>query len=101
MIEISDPLALFDQARQQQADAAKLGAKFERLTRKLFTTDNGKEWLRLALAKHNFMGSVFSAEDGMNAATAAYRDGVRSVFSDILNAAAAGIRAPQPGAEDD
>lgn len=93
MIEMQDPIALFDEARKQQGDALKLAERYQRLTRKLFTTDTGKEWLRLALAKHNFMGSVFTPE--MDTHLAAYNDGVRSVFSEILNSAAAGMRKPQ------
>ena len=97
MIEMHDPIALFDEAQKAQKDALKLEARFSRLTRKLFTAETGKEWLRLALARHNFMGSVFDPE--MNTHRAAYNDGVRSVFSDILNSAASGIR--QAPAQDD
>jgi hypothetical protein len=89
-----DPIAMFEALRQQQADAVKLEAKFQRLTRKLFTTNTGKEWLTMAMARVNFMGSVFSADDSMNPANAAYRDGIRSVFSDILNSSASGAKLP-------
>lgn len=89
MIEMEDPIRLFEESQKAAADAAKLEQKFRQLTRALFTTPNGREWLRIALARANFMGSVFSAEDRMNANSAAYRDGIRSVFSDILNSAAA------------
>ena len=89
MTDTKDPIALFAAVQQQQEDALKMEAKFQRLTRKVFTSEAGEDWLRLALARVNFMGSVFSAEDGMNPANAAYRDGMRSVFSDILNSSAA------------
>ena len=101
MIEMEDPIALFDQARQQEADAGKLEVRFQKLTRKLFTTDTGKQWLRLALRRSNFMGSVFSADDNMSVQAAAYRDGMRSVFSDILNSAASGITQQQPSEDDE
>jgi hypothetical protein len=88
MIDMEDPLRLFEQAERLQKDSVAVEEGFARLTRKLFTTSNGRDWLRLALARSNFMGSVFSAEDGMSPHMAAYRDGIRSVFSDILNCAA-------------
>jgi hypothetical protein len=100
MIEMEDPIALFDEARKQEADAVKREVRFGELTRKLFTTATGKQWLRLALHRCNFMGSVFSAEDGMSVQHAAYRDGMRSVFSDILNSAASGITR-QPSEDDE
>jgi hypothetical protein len=71
MIEIQDPVALFAAQQKLEADAAKTEARFQRLTRQLFTTATGKQWLRLALRRSNFMGSVFAAEDGMSVAAAA------------------------------
>lgn len=100
MIEMEDPLALIEAVGRQEKDAARREEKFQRLTRKVFTTANGRDWLRIALARCNFMGSVFAAEDGMSAANAAYRDGIRSVFSDILNSAA-GAAPPKTPADDD
>lgn len=100
MIEMEDTLALIEAVGRQEQDAQKLEVKFQRLTRKVFTTAAGRDWLRIALSRCNFMGSVFDAEDGMNAANAAYRDGIRSVFSDILNSAA-GAAPPRTPAEDD
>jgi len=94
--ELEDPLAMFEAA---QAADAKVARRYARVTRELFTTKKGREWLALAMAKHNFMGSVFSAEDGMNPGTAAARDGVRSVFSEILNTCAAGK--PKPESKDE
>ncbi len=85
--ELEDPLALYEAA---MANAEKVTARYNRITRELFTTAKGREWLRLAMAKHNFMGSVFDAEDGMNPTTAAHRDGTRAFLSDILNSAFAG-----------
>lgn len=87
--DLEDPLAMFEAVKAAQDAGAKTAARFQRLTRELFATPKGREWLTLAMAKHNFMGSVFSAEDGMNPGTASFRDGVRSLFSDILNTAAA------------
>lgn len=96
MIEMEDPLRLFEQAERLQKDSSAVEEGFARLTRKLFTTPNGRDWLRIALARSNFMGSVFSAEDGMSPHMAAYRDGIRSVFSDILNCAALAATPPNP-----
>lgn len=98
MIEMEDPIRLFEESQKAAQDAAQLERKFQKLTRKLFTTDTGRDWLRIALARSNFMGSVFSADDRFNQCSASYRDGIRSVFSDILNSAAA-AGAPE-GTED-
>lgn len=84
--ELEDPLAMYEAAK---AAAGKVQARYARITREVFGSQAGREWLALAMAKHNFMGSVFSVEDGMNPGTAAFRDGVRSIFSEILNTAAA------------
>ncbi len=100
MIELEDPIALFEQAAVQEKNAAKREARFKRLTRQVFTTEAGRDWLRIALSRSNFMGSVFSAEDTMNVAAAAYRDGIRSVFSDILNSAAGAIHRNPTTTED-
>lgn len=87
----SDPIALAKAAQEAAKDAEAAERRFQHLCRELFSTGRGNEWLRLAMARGNYMGSVFSAEDGMNPVSAAYRDGVRSVFSDILNSA---VQAP-------
>ena len=83
-----DPITLFEAGLELAKNAAEAERKYERVTRKLFRTDTGREWLRLALYRANFMGSVFADADGMNPTAAAYRDGGRAVFSDILNCAA-------------
>lgn len=83
----------FDVLEEHQAierlrrDEALLEERFARLSRRLFATATGREWLRHALARYNFMGSVFAAEDGMDAVKAAVREGRRSLLSDILNSA--------------
>ena len=99
MIEMEDPIRLFEESQKAAADGAKLEKKFQRMTRALFTTQAGRDWLRIGLVRSNFMGSVFSGDDRMNAVSAAYRDGIRSVFSDILNSAAAA--GPPPGDQAD
>lgn len=81
---LEDPIAMFE---AQKASAAAVVRSYHRATRELFNTVKGKRWLRLAMAKHNFMGSVFSAEDHMDPTTAAHRDGTRAFISEILNAA--------------
>jgi len=86
---LEDPLALHAAVAEANARTRDAKRKYLRITRELFSSRAGKQWLALAMARHNFMGSVFSPEDCMSATAAAYRDGVRSVFSDILNAAAA------------
>lgn len=86
---LEDPLALHAAVAEANARTREAKRKYLRLTRELFSSKAGKQWLALAMARHNFMGSVFSPEDGMSATAAAYRDGVRSVFSDILNTTAA------------
>lgn len=93
MEEIEDPLKLYESA---QAGAKASLRRYERVTREVFTTVRGREWLSLAMAKHNYMGSVFATEDGMNPTAAAKRDGIRELLSDILNSACAG-RARKPG----
>lgn len=96
--ELDDPIALFEAVK---ATTAKEAAQFNRLTREVFTSQKGRKWLRVAMAKHNFMGSVFSADDEMNPGTAAFRDGVRSFFSEILNSAAAGKSKPTEPYDDE
>jgi hypothetical protein len=95
MSQPTDPQSLFDARLKAAKDAHASELKFQRLTRKLFKGDTGKEWLALAMWRFNFMGSVFSDADGMNAGAAAYRDGQRSVFSEILNASTAATE-PEP-----
>lgn len=85
---LKDPASLFDEVKKARENAAATDARFHRLTRKVFSTASGREWLALALGRTNFMGSVF--DEGFNPTAAAYRDGVRSVFSEILNSAALG-----------
>lgn len=94
---LKDPIDLHEQVRKAQANAADLEERFHRLTRKVFSTASGREWLAAAMARANFMGSVFDAE--FNATAAAYRDGVRSVFSEILNSAALGAANHDPDEE--
>jgi hypothetical protein len=85
-----DPVKLFEdqQLYLQNAEAAE--KKFQDLTQRIFTAPHGRLWLRLAIGRANFMGSVFREDDGMNPINAAKRDGKREFISDILNAAAAG-----------
>lgn len=90
---LKDPISLLDEVRKARVNAADLDARFHRLTRKVFGTSTGREWLAAAMARTNFMGSVF--DDQFNPTAAAYRDGVRSVFSEILNSAAAASPAPE------
>ena len=80
-----DPIDLFARQAELEADALAAEEKFRAVTKKLFRTATGRDWLKRAMHRMNFMGSVFQAEDGMNAANAAYRDGMRAVISDILN----------------
>ncbi len=81
----SDPIDLFAKQAELEADALATEKKFRAVTKKLFRTATGRDWLKRAMHRMNFMGSVFQAEDGMNPANAAYRDGMRAVLSDILN----------------
>lgn len=81
---LEDPIAMYE---AQKASAVAAARSYQRATRELFNSVKGKKWLRLAMAKHNFMGSVFSADDGMDTTTAAHRDGTRAFISEILNAA--------------
>lgn len=81
-----DALKQFAEVSRLQRDIEALEEEFQRVTRRLFLTDSGRKWLRLAMARYNFNGSVFSAEDGMDPGKAAHRDGMRNVVSDILNA---------------
>lgn len=87
---LEDPLALFDAQKKAAELSAENDKRFNRLTRDLFNTKKGKEWLVLYMGRINFMGAVFDAEDGMNSEMAAARDGRRAVVSEILNACHAG-----------
>ncbi|RYD18375.1 MAG: hypothetical protein EOP88_22780 [Verrucomicrobiaceae bacterium] len=95
---LEDPIAMYE---AQKASAAAVTRNYHRATRELFNSVKGKKWLRLAMAKHNFMGSVFSADDGMDAVTAAHRDGTRAFISEILNAAFDGKSKGGGAGEDD
>ncbi len=95
---LEDPIALFE---AQQAAAAKSDRDYARATRALFNTVKGRKWLAMAMARSNFMGSVFSADDGMNPTTAAHRDGLRAFISEILNAAYDGKTKPEPDDTDE
>lgn len=81
----TDPIDIFAKQAEVEADAIQAEARFQQVTKKLFATGTGRDWLRRAMHRMNYMGSVFTAEDGMNPANAAYRDGMRAVISDILN----------------
>lgn len=82
-----DPLALFEAAEQAKLNTENAERKFRELTRRVFRTQSGRDWLKLAMQRYNFNGSVFTAED-MDPLKAAHRDGMRAVLSDILNSAA-------------
>ena len=84
-----DPIQLFEEQERCRRNAEAAEKKFNDLTRLIFTGEHGKRWLRLAMGRSNFMGSVFREDDGMNPIHAAKRDGKREFISDILNAAAA------------
>ena len=88
-MNLTDPLDMFAKQAAMEADAAKNEARFQAVTKKLFGTATGKDWLRRMMHRSNFMGSVFLSDDGMNPANAAYRDGGRAVLSEILNILAA------------
>lgn len=96
-----DALHQFAEVERLRRDAAALEEEFQRTTRKLFTTPTGRKWLRAAMARYNFNGSVFSAEDGMDPGKAAHRDGMRNVISDILNEAFSLPANHNPEDEDD
>ena len=85
-----DPVQLFEDQELYRKNAEAADKKFNDLSRKIFTGTHGKVWLRLAMGRCNFMGSVFREDDGMNPINAAKRDGKREFISDILNAAATG-----------
>lgn len=80
----TNPIDLFQVVREAREKSAKSEAAWQRATRKLFDRPSGAEWLALAMARINFMGSVFS--DEMSPVPAAYRDGMRAMLSEILNA---------------
>jgi hypothetical protein len=81
-----DPLALFREADAVRAGSLEAERRFRKLTRRVFQAEAGRDWLRAAILRYNFMGSVFSADDAMDALHAAHRDGMRAVISDIVNA---------------
>lgn len=93
-----DAIDIFKQVEQLGKDADKAQERFEATTRKLFQTATGREWMRLAMHRFNFMGSVFDPDAGMNPTLAAYRDGARAVLSEILNAMPS---RPTPTSDDD
>lgn len=82
-----DALALMAEARAAGLSAEKAEAEFVKLARAFVKLETGRKLLRAMIQRYNFFGSVFSAEDGMNPGTAAHRDGMRAVLSDILNSA--------------
>lgn len=89
---LKDPIGMFDEVRKARENAVEMDARYHRLTRKVFSTASGREWLALAMARTNFMGSVF--DENFSGLAAAFRDGTRSVFSEILNSAAIAARQP-------
>lgn len=68
------------------ADATK---RWNAACRTLMESQAGMRWFKLAMRRYNLVGTVFPA-DG-NTITAAFRDGQRSVLSELLNAAAASV----------
>jgi hypothetical protein len=82
-----DALEEFAHVAKLRADLEKLDRDFETTTRKLFRLASGRKWLRMAMARYNYNGSVFDAADGMDPVKAAVREGRRALLSDILNAA--------------
>ena len=101
MIEIDDPIQIIERLPELRKKAADDESKYCALTRRQFTGSQGKKWLRMAMARHNFMGSVFASEDGFNPQAAAYRDGARSVFSEIINASAQAGATREPTSDND
>lgn len=95
---LEDPIAQFE---AQQLAAAQVKRSYNRATRELFNTVKGRRWLTLAMAKFNFMGSVFTSEDGMNPTPAAHRDGARAFISEILNASFDGKTKPTADHDDE
>ena len=83
-----DPLALFREADAVRTDSLEAERRFRKLTRRVFQAQAGRDWLKAAILRYNFMGSVFSSDEGMDALHAAHRDGMRAVISDILNSTA-------------
>ena len=79
----ADPIKLYEEAQKAREDASKNAEKYARLTRRIFNTESGKEWITLTMARMNFMGSVF--DESFETGPAAYQDGKRSMISDILN----------------
>lgn len=82
-----DPIELMRLQQEAEANAVELEKRFQRLSARIFGSRDGRKWLGLAMARINFMGSVFSAADGFKPEAAAHRDGMRAVISDILNSA--------------
>ena len=93
-----DPLALFREADAVRADSLEAERRFRKLTRRVFQAEAGRDWLKAAILRYNFMGSVFSTDDAMDALPAAHRDGMRAVISDIVNAT---VATKGKGQEDD
>jgi len=85
-----DAIGLFEAQAAVERDAVRAEENYRAVTRRVFGTPGGREWLAMAMARMNFMGSVFSTEDGMDAIRAAHRDGMRAVISDILNSGVSG-----------
>lgn len=100
---LEDPIALFEAQEQAKKQSVENDRRFHSLTRSLFNTKKGKEWLVQFMGRINFMGAVFDAADGMNIQHAATRDGMRSVVSEILNACHAGksTNHEEPETDDD
>jgi hypothetical protein len=94
-----DPLALFREADAVRMDSLEAERRFRKLTRRVFQAEAGRDWLKAAILRYNFMGSVFSAEEGMDALHAAHRDGMRAVISDIVNSTAEGKTDERDGDE--
>lgn len=88
---------LLKNAEHARVNAERDERRFRALERSLFTSKEGLEWIAGKMGRMNFMGSVFDAGDGLNAIAAAYRDGRRSVISEILNS----INQPQTNEYDD
>lgn len=96
---LQDPFALYEAQREAATlRHDELLEEYNRLTRRVFNSKKGRRWLLLAMAKHNFMGSVFEDSD---AVAAAKRDGFRSFISEILNAAFDGKTPPETDPDDD
>lgn len=98
---LEDPIALFEAEQAAAKRKAASDKEYAELTRRLFNSVKGRKWLALAMARTNFMGSVFHEDDANNATNAAKRDGRRAFISDILNAAFDGKTKPTKDHDDD